>query len=368
MKTKIYAMYLPQYHETKENNMFWGQGFTDWISVKNATPLFHNHIQPKVPLNNNYYDLSKKDNIKWQAEIAKKYGVSGFGIYHYWFNSEETTLTTPAEIILNNDDIDINYFFAWDNASWKRTWSKLKGNDWSPKADIKNEKGKVPELLIEYKIGGPKDWKMHFEWLLPYFKDKRYIKNNDCPIFLIYNYSREILRMANYWDELAREKGFNGMEIIYSYNPFHGIPSNVKKFRYEPLYSGWGTYKDRFHRLINRNKEQKSVIKYSYDMIWSRIIKGAKRCKDANTYYGAFVSYDDTPRRGNKGKVVLDSSPDKFCNYLSELIDICNSQNKPYIFLTAWNEWGEGAYLEPDNNEKFGYLESFKNAVCKVKG
>ena len=124
-KVKVFAMYLPQYHETEVNNKFWGKGFTDWVSVKKATPLFAGHEQPQVPMNNNYYDLRKIESIKWQAKIAKKYGVDGWGIYHYWFNSNDRTLTKPAEILLENKDIDMPFFFAWDNASWKRTWSKI---------------------------------------------------------------------------------------------------------------------------------------------------------------------------------------------------------------------------------------------------
>jgi len=169
-KTKVFAMYLPQFHETAENSRFWGKGFTDWVAVRNAKPLFEGHIQPKVPESEYYYDLSDKESIKWQAKLAKKMEVSGFGIYHYWFNSEEKTLTKPAEIILDNLDIDIPFFFAWDNASWKRTWSKIKGNDWSPLLDEKkNEQKKGPEILIEYRVGNEEDWKIHFDYLLPFF-------------------------------------------------------------------------------------------------------------------------------------------------------------------------------------------------------
>ncbi len=360
---KVFAMYLPQYHETEENNRFWGNGFTDWVSVKKATPLFDGHIQPKVPENENYYDLSLKNNIKWQANLAKKYGISGFGIYHYWFNSKERTLTKPAEIILENIDIDIPFFFAWDNASWKRTWSKIKGNDWSPLVDEKNaEQHKGPEILIEYIVGNKSDWKIHFEYLLPYFRDKRYEKHNGKPIVLIYNYSEEIHEMADFWNECAINAGFQGIEIVYSYNPLHGIPKTANKFRYEPLYSGWGGFFDRLSRLLNRNKDQKKVLIYSYDKVWKRIIQSAKRCHDKNMYYGAFVNYDDTPRRGNKGKVILDSTPEKFCNYLKALLDVCNRQGKAYIFLTAWNEWGEGAYMEPDTLNGLNYLEAIEKA------
>ena len=252
--TKIFAMYLPQYHETEVNDKFWGKGFTDWVSVKSSIPQFRGHEQPRKPLNDNYYDLSKYENIKWQADLAKEYSIDGFGIYHYWFNSEEKTLTKPAEIILGNSDIDIPFFFAWDNASWKRTWSKIQGNDWAPNEDVnKNQHG--PEILIQYRIGTKSDWKKHFDYLLPFFKDPRYVRHDNKVLFLIYNYSQNIQKMVYYWDELAKENGFSGMECVFSYNPFHGIPKNEYKFKYEPLFSGWGT-------LLNRERDFCFIIQH----------------------------------------------------------------------------------------------------------
>ena len=110
MKTKLITWYLPQYHRIPENDEFWGEGFTDWVAVKKAQPLFKGHQQPRVPMSNNYYDLSIKDNIVWQAKLAKENGIYGFGIYHYWFNNEKNLLTKPVEIIYDNKDIDINFF------------------------------------------------------------------------------------------------------------------------------------------------------------------------------------------------------------------------------------------------------------------
>ena len=354
---KIFSMYLPQYHIIPENSKFWGEGFTDWISVKKSTPLFYGHNQPEVPLDNRYY----VETIKWQADIAKKYGVDAWGIYHYWFNNEQVLLTKPAEILLSNKEIDISFFFAWDNASWKRTWSKLSGNDWSPLNDEKQErKNNEPEVLIEYRLGKEKDWKIHFDYLLPYFKDKRYVKHIRKPLFLIYRYSPEIMDMIDYWDKLARQNGFDGIEVVLSYNPFHGIPNHSYKFRYEPLYSGWGSLIDRAKRFIFKNHEQKSIKLFDYEKTWKKIIKNAEKCRDDKTYYGAFVGYDDSPRRGNKGKAIINSSPDLFYKYLKKLVSICVKQNKPYIFLTAWNEWGEGAHLEPDSINKYAYLEKLK--------
>lgn len=362
---KVFAMYLPQYHVTEENSKFWGEGFTDWVSVKKSTPLFEGHHQPQIPLNDNYYDLSNVTSIKWQASIAKKYNISGWGIYHYWFNSKQKTLTKPAEIILANRDIDIPFFFAWDNASWKRTWSKLKGNDWAPLKDesVMSHVQKSPEILIEYKLGNEEDWKEHFEYCLPYFQDARYVKHNGCPIFLIYNYSQEIRNMEVYWNKLAKNAGFNGIEIIYSYNPLHGIPASAKKFTYEPLYSGWGNFSDRLKRLLKLEKASDHIKLYDYETVWKKIIANAKHCHDSNQYYGAFVGYDDSPRRGNRGKAIINASPELFEKYLQRLVRITRVQRKEFIFLTAWNEWGEGAHLEPDSNDGFKYLNAYKNAI-----
>ena len=150
MKTKLIAWYLPQYHCIPENNVFWGEGFTDWVTVKKARPLFKGHQQPKTPLNNNYYDLSIKENVTWQAKLAKDYGIYGFGIYHYWFNNEKNLLTKPLEIIYNNKEIDIHYFMAWDNANWKRSWSAIEGNSWAPIADNDQKTSKESGILIPY--------------------------------------------------------------------------------------------------------------------------------------------------------------------------------------------------------------------------
>src|SRR5574344_1717654 len=119
LKPKIFAMYLPQYHCIPENDEFWGKGFTDWETVKSAKSLYKNHYQPRILLNNKYYDLSKSEIVKWQAKLAHDNGIYGFGVYHYWFNNDKNLLTAPAEIL--PDNCDIKYFFSWDNTNWKRS-------------------------------------------------------------------------------------------------------------------------------------------------------------------------------------------------------------------------------------------------------
>jgi hypothetical protein len=359
MKLEVYAMYLPQYHVIKENSSFWGEDYTDWVAVKQATPVFNGHIQPKIPLNNCYYDLSKKESIIKQVELAKNYEIDGFCIYHYWFYTGKILLEKPAEILLHDKSIAINFFFAWDNGSWKRTWSKIRGgNDWAPLQDS-NKSG--PQVLVKYDLGEEKDWLAHFDYLLPFFKDGRYKKINNSPVFLIFNYSKEMEPMIKCWQRVAKANGFNGIYFIFRFDKLKKIPKSVNRFLYEPQYSGWSSFGSRFFSKVFLFAGIKKLRILNYDKVWSKIIKHAKRASK-NCFSGAFVAYDDTPRRGYKGTIIQGASPTKFKKYISALMQISEKQNKPFIFLTAWNEWGEGAYLEPDTLNKYDYLEAFLEA------
>ena len=370
-KTKLFAMYLPQYHEIKENSMFWGAGFTDWVSVKKNTPLFVGHKQPRVPLNENYYDLSKSENIKWQCELAQKYGIDGFAIYHYWFSDSENLLTRPVEILLENEDFDINYFLAWDNTSWVRTWSKLQGNDWFPKGDGNNQNSKKQQILVKYELGEEQQWKNHYEYLLPFFRDRRYEKKENRPVFMILNPSAGVIKMEEYWNNLAIQSGFAGVYIIYRWDPVHVRTKyrikNKPMYIYEPSTSGWGGLGKRIKNRIDRKMGVNKLKKYSYDSVWRKLLRCAKKNCEKQIYYCGFVGYDDTPRRGANGRVILGESPEKFKGYLAKLLRLSQCCGKEYLFLTAWNEWGEGAYLEPDEDTGYEYLEAVKEAKKSIE-
>lgn len=366
-KPKIIALYLPQFHRIPENDKFWGEGFTDWVTVRNAKPLFEGHNQPRVPLNDNYYDLSQKGNVAWQARLAKEYGIYGFGIYHYWFNNEQNLLTKPAEIIRDNDDIDINYCFIWDNANWKRSWSNIKvsGNDWSPIADGTEHKG--PEILIEHILGGEKDWKIHFDYLCSHFRKDKYIKVDGKPVFCIFNIKSEVFEMCKYWDKLAKEEGFAGMYFIFK-SVKKQVSEEYMRYNYEPHSSGlWNyTFLQKVENKLRGIFHFDNIIKYyDFDKIWKTLLTNAQNCTDKSLYYGAFMGYDDSPRRGHlRGKIVKGSSPEKFEKYLSQLVTICQNQSKEFIFMSAWNEWGEGMYLEPDTINGYKYLEVIKKVMA----
>lgn len=365
-KAKVIAMYLPQYHEIEENNKFWGKGFTDWVSVKKAKPIFKGHHQPKVPYNNNYYDLSEKDNIQNQIELALKNGVHGFGIYHYWFSSDKHILDTPSEIILNNPDLNIPFLLAWDNSSWIRSWSAVSGNAWSPKFDKQSSFGNNQDdgVMIKLDYGERQDWKKHYDYLKRYFHDQRYIKIGNKPIFIIFNCEKIVPEMCGYLNELATKDGFDG--IFFIDRKRANLTSKLEhEFLYEPLESGWLKL-NKYERRVQKAKDilfHNGLSVYDYDKVWKTIIANAEQNKNPNEFYGGFVKYDDSPRRGSHGRMIDKSSPEKFKKYLSKLLEISARQGKEYVFLTAWNEWGEGAYLEPDTEDGFNYLSALKECV-----
>lgn len=368
-KIKVIANYLPQYHEIPENDKWWGKGFTDWIAVKGAEAIFEGHNQPRIPLNNNYYSLDQIEVIKWQAELAKKNGIFGFGIYHYWFSSQQQLLQKPAELLLANKDIDINFMFIWDNLTWKRTWSKLDhGLDWAPDYDGNQEEyGDADSgILAELIYGTEKDWRKHYNYLLPFFKDERYIKKNNRPVFSIFQPRNDITtlkKMGEYWDKLAQEDGFDGILFLSKDSVW---PERLEeKMKYAPFApTNWNVFIN-YKIKEYLAKKQNKIGFYDYDRCWKNILIDAKKAKD-DTYLCGFVRYDDSPRRGSKARIIINESPIKFEKYMKELLTISKKQGKEFVFLMAWNEWGEGSYLEPDTVDGYSYIAALKNAIDEV--
>ena len=370
LDTKIIAMYLPQYHQIKENDEWWGEGYTDWAAVKKAKAQFDGHAQPRVPLNKNYYDLSNVDSIRFQAGIANKFGVYGFGVYHYWFSSRQVLLDKPVYILKDNKDIDIHYFFMWDNGSWKRTWSNVKfSNDWAPLYEQDGKNG--PEILAQLEYGDETEWQKHFEYLLPFFQDERYIKIEGKPLFGIFNQNNDsntLKKMFAFWNQKAVDNGFTGIAVIGKTNA-SGEKCAEYQFDYEPATHGWvgkNNIQKTLWRTLDFLRVKAGMLKkYSYNKTWNRIIKDVS--DDIKYFPGAFVRYDDTPRRGKKSSIVVGDRPEIFEIFFSKLLKESREKDKEYIFLTAWNEWGEGAYLEPDEDNGYAYLEALKRALDSVE-
>lgn len=366
---KIIAFYLPQFHDIPENDEWWGKGFTEWVNVRKAKSLFNGHEQPRVPLNGNYYNLLD-DNIKiWQTKLAKKYGIYGFCYYHYWFKGK-LLLEKPMEQMLANKDVNLPFCICWANEPWTKAWVGEK------------------KVLIAQEYGKEKEWIEHFNYLLPFFKDERYIKNNNKPLFVIYR--PEIIgclnEMLGCWDRLAKENGLSGIDFAYQNIDFdidknkddHMFRYNIE-FQPHYVFYDMNTNRHKILRGIKRKLSQFLERKFgfnlkfvgdgklvnnfiNYDMAWEYILK--RKPDSEKNIPGAFVGWDNTPRHGKNGRIYIGDTPEKFEKYLTMQIKRAKEiYHKDMIFMYAWNEWAEGGYLEPD--ERYGYrnLEAIQKAL-----
>lgn len=363
---KTIAFYLPQFHTIPENDMWWGKGFTEWVNVRAAKPQFKGHIQPAVPYQDNYYDLLDESVQIQQAQLAKQYGLGGFCYYHYWFEGK-LLLEKPMENMLRNPKVDIPFCICWANETWARTWD-----------------GQENHVLIKQNYNEDKPaWKAHFDYLLPFFQDPRYICHNGKPMLLIYKPQliKNCKAMLEYWKELAQAAGLPGLYLGYQHFSAFDADCEALGFdfgvEFEPFYTvrelkaelaSAGSklkYALRRPRWLYHKLQQKFLHKpavYDYDEIWGRILR--RKPEKTNIIPGGYTAWDNTPRRGNQANVFFQSTPEKFEKYLTQQLKRADAvYHSDYLFLNAWNEWAEGAYLEPDTHNGFGYLEAFQAAV-----
>lgn len=351
-----FAFFLPQYHEIPENNLWWGEGFTEWVKVKAAIPLFRGHMQPKVPLNNNYYCLLNKEIVEWQTNLMKEYGVDGLVYYHYYFDGK-LLLDKPIENLLNWTDINQTFCFCWANHSWIKSWEGKK------------------EVLIEQKYGGIDSWEKHFLYLLPFFKDQRYEKKDNKPIFMIFNSDfKEKKEMFNYFDQRCKENGFDGIFVIETYKA-QNWPNDVDAFlenrctqcgyvllREATVSNTIFRKKNRFSLWWFKFKLIEMFAKYGFK-IGVRQFDGNKlydimihdEPKDKIFSHSIFFEWDNTPRHGMRGFVINPPSYEKFMEFINSV------KNDEYLFINAWNEWAEGMMLEPTQEKQYHYLEWIKS-------
>ena len=373
---KIIPLYLPQFHTIPENDEWWGKGFTEWVNVREAKPLFEGHNQPRVPLNNNYYDLSDIETLKWQCRIAKEYGIYGFCMYHYWFNGH-LLLEKPMEMLLAHPEIDIKYCISWANHDWTDAWKAS---------------NRQPKVLIAHNFDDEKDWVDHFNYLLPFFKDPRYMTENNKPLMVIYipNIIRKLKKMLNVWSQMARDNGFDGLTFIYQsaassfdnswdhslfdygveMNPgYVGLANRQKNSSFFPKLMKYSHEIKRFlhiRRSLLPQKKITEVSKADYDYTWQRILELRPISNTPKMIPCAFTDWDNTPRHKERGNLFQGVSPDKFKSYFKQLIDNTkNFYDTDMIFVFAWNEWAEGGYLEPDEKNGFAFLEAIKECLSE---
>lgn len=361
---RILAFVLPQFHPIPENDEWWGEGFTEWTNVRKAKPLFPKHRQPRVPANGRYYSMLDPATHDWQAALAREHGLYGFCYYHYWFRGKRL-LEKPLELLLERGKPDFPFCLAWANEPWTRAWD---GGD--------------REVLMPQEYGERPDWEQHFQCLLRFFQDPRYIRVDGKPMLLIYRSGSidAAEPMFRLWRESAARAGLPGLHIVSMLTAF---PADVRSHlfdafaEFEPCYTQekrpafWYRKKERYYRKWYRanlryfGRIVGPTNSYDYGSLWRSIVA---RQPQRGVYPGAFVDWDNTPRRGlDRGLVMRNVKPRIFASGIRAQVQKASKAGVPFLFINAWNEWAEGTYLEPDEARGTFFLEAIRRAVKEIQ-
>ena len=357
--SKIIAYYLPQYHPIPENDKWWGKGFTEWSNVGKAKPLFRGHNQPKVPTELGYYDLRITEVREQQVTLAKEAGIYGFCYWHYWFGDGKQLLNTIIDEILETKKPDFPFCLGWANESWK-------AKQW-------NKDGKGDKILVEQNYNGINDYRKHFEYVKKLFLDKRYIRIDNKPFFLIYKpYDfPDINNFIKLWNKWIKDEGIAEKIYFVANMDCESDYENIMNMGFDAVTPASLQRTD--YSFINSNN------------ILQRIITFFRRCspypilnsyKQANKYIWnpqmdykedviPFIipNWDHTPRSGRKGRVLVGSTPYLFEQQALKVLSEVNKKQNKIIMLKSWNEWGEGNYMEPDLEWGKGYIKALRNAI-----
>lgn len=356
------AYYLPQYHPIPENDLWWGKGFTEWTNVTKAKPLFKGHYQPILPADLGFYDLRVPEVQEEQSKMALEYGIDGFIYYQYWFGKDKMLLERPAEAMLKNKNITIPFCFCWANETWKGIWHGLDN----------------PDVLIEQTYDGEKDFIDYFNYLLPFFKDDRYIKIDGKPMFHIYRIEDipDWNMFLGVFNQLAIDNGFEGIWFVTTHANPSVVISNPKIYgqvgidvfnsiRYEQSFRyRSGTFLGKVERKIFK-KIRLALVKWNPFILDYKIAIEKLQVNFIHKKYIAcvFPNWDNSARVGKKAMVFKNATPENWKQHLKKTLEEVekNCENPPFVVIKSWNEWAEGNHLEPD--AKFGrqWLEVVKD-------
>lgn len=356
---RFIALYLPQFHPIKENNQWWGAGFTEWTNVAKARPLFRGHFQPHIPADLGFYDLRYPEIKEEQANLAKEAGIEGFCYWHYWFGNGRRIMQTPFNQVVESGKPNFPFCLAWANHSW---YKKL----WDPKSKHRDK------LLIEQLYPGKEDFVSHFYHLLPAFKDDRYVKVNGKLFFLIYDPKfPSVGEFIEIWRQLAKENGLDGFYFVGTDYDSRDKDEILGK-GFDAIYNA--DINNIHHHL---HLYQKVLLAFKREILHIPTVfqyKDAIKymvmddCKDRCVIPTIAPNWDHTPRSGGRGTVLQNSSPSLFKRIAKRAIEIV--KNKPteeqIIMIKSWNEWGEGNYMEPDLQYGKGNLDALKEAINEV--
>jgi lipopolysaccharide biosynthesis protein len=346
------AFYLPQFHPIPENDEWWGPGFTEWVNVAQAKPLFRSHRQPHIPGALGFYDLRLAETRAAQAALASAHGIDGFVYYHYWFSGRRL-LEKPFDAVLSSGEPDLPFALCWANESWTRSWD-----------------GRSRKVLIEQRYDDDRE---HARWLTRAFADPRYIRVDGKPLLLIYRASQlpDPRRTTSILREEAEQAGIGGLFLarVESLPDERSDPRNLgfdASVEFAPdwklLAGGVGQRARSGLRRLAHVGHRRPWQVHDYADVAARM--QAKPSVAHTRFPCVTPRWDNTPRKGRSGLALVNGAPELYRDWVAWA-----SRNAPstpggesLVFINAWNEWGEGAHLEPCRELGTAYLQAHREA------
>lgn len=346
---KLIAFYLPQYHPIPENDIWWGKGFTEWRNVTKAKQNFVGHYQPRLPADLGYYDLRVPEVMEEQTKLAKRYGIDAFCYYYYWFAGKRL-LERPLEAMLETNTPNFPFCLCWANEDWTRRWESKENNVLMAQNHTEEDDIAVINDLCRY------------------FKSPSYLKVNNKPLLLVYRVDHfpNFKRTAEIWRDVCLRNGIGEIYLAMVESYQFGVTNVSPKVygcdaavEFPPHHE---VKKHLTHQLNKLNPEFSGVVLDYKEIIIDYCTKGYPNYP---RFSGVTMGWDNTARKQNHSLCYHNATPGAFQVWLENAIETAKQQfvgDERLVFVNAWNEWAEGAYLEPDMRFGHAYLEAVKNA------
>ena len=340
------AFYLPQFHPIPENDTWWGKGFTEWRNVASAKPQFAGHHQPQLPGDLGFYDLRIDEVREQQARLAREHGLYGFCYYYYWFNGRRI-LEKPLQMLLDAGTPDFPFCICWANENWTRRWDGLESD-----VLLQQEHNEASDLAF-------------IKDVLPILKDPRYIRVKGAPLLLIYSVHLlpDPVHTSAVWRQACKEAGLDAIHLCAVETPETPDPYSIgfdSAAQFPPHKLQTATVED---TVADLNPDFSGKI-HDYERTVAEEINSPSA--PYRRFRGVMTSWDNTAHRGSASHIFVNSHPEAYEVWLRGVVDATKQDLPPgerLLFINAWNEWAEGAHLEPDKKFGRGYLEATRRAL-----
>jgi lipopolysaccharide biosynthesis protein len=349
-RARVVPFYLPQFHPTPENEQWWGTGFTEWTNVTAAMPTFLGHNQPNLPAELGFYDLRLDDVRAAQRDLAAQHGIAGLMYYYYWFAGKRL-LELPIEQLAASA-LDQPFCLMWANENWTRRWDGR-----SDDVLIGQDYDRVPATTF-------------IDDVLPLLRDPRYLRVDGRPVLAVYRIGQipDYASVIDHWRKRAISAGVGDLFVLCVdvARDFDGLRGAVARagldgvLGFPPHGLPWDWVPRGGHRLDRRFAGRL----LSYQAL-ARTAERRLLRQGADTYPAAMVGFDNTPRRQWEPDLWYGANPYTFRRWLASACSAVADRepDRRLVFVNAWNEWAEGAVLEPSRRFGRTYLQAVRDVL-----